>query len=413
MAKLQEPLVFKQLLNGRALVKQKSHPNWLHEIQTEALGQVKSDGFPSSQMEGWKHIDLSGVLDAPFYSMGERYEINTLNLPDDCAIKDLKAFLKNRKAAKSYFENIDLSHRNSLSKLNFSLFQNAQWIEIPEQWVLTHPILIRVFSESLQGKPTVTHPRLSIRAKRGAKAQVVMDFNDPKNNAHLMNAVCDIDCEEGAEVQFVLLGRHESSALQIFDLEVNLARNAKFYFFGLDSGCTLSRNELNLNLLGEDCEAQLQGLMLLNNRESAFNHICVTHRGIRSKSRQVYKSLLGGEAVSEFNSMVMVDENATQSESQQLNRNIVLNEKARAFSRPQLKINTDDVKCNHGATVGQMSPIELAYLRSRGLDQKTARSLLTYGFASELLNAMPVKSARVTVDILLHQKLTEILKHVD
>ena len=186
-------------------------------------------------------------------------------------------------------------------------------------------------------------------------------------------------------------------------------KDSRMNYFGLESGAGLTRHDLVTSLTGENASVSLSGLTALSGKDQTFHHLTVHHLAPHGQSNQTFKSILSDEAVSEYDSLVHADHAAFQTVSHQLNKNLLLSENARAYSRPQLKIDTDDVQCQHGATMGQLDPDEVHYLQSRGIDEKTARRMIILGFADDVLKNIPVKAVADRAKTMMYKQLEQVL----
>jgi Fe-S cluster assembly protein SufD len=190
----------------------------------------------------------------------------------------------------------------------------------------------------------------------------------------------------------VRLQREGEKAFHIGQCSVKLARNAYYNSDAISLGARLSRYNLDVVQAGEGAECILDGLALISGRQHADTHSAIDHAYPHGKSTQLHKCIVGGTAHAVFNGKIFVREGAQLINSEQSSRNLLLSDKAKVDTKPQLEIFADDVKCAHGATVGQIEPEELFYLKSRGINETAARNLLTYAFAAEIIDRIPIPS---------------------
>jgi Fe-S cluster assembly protein SufD len=218
---------------------------------------------------------------------------------------------------------------------------------------------------------------------------------------YLTNAVSELVLGEGASLAHYKVQRESVAAYHIGTTEVYQPRDSVFTSFSIAMGARLARNGLDVLLDAEGAACTLNGLYWVDGTRHVDNHTAVDHAKPRGTSRELYKGILDGKARGVFNGKVIVRPDAQKTDAQQMNRNILLSEDATIDTKPELQIFADDVKCAHGAAVGQLDPQAVFYLRSRGLGAETARRLLTYGFASEITSQLKIEPLRAQLDALL------------
>lgn len=242
------------------------------------------------------------------------------------------------------------------------------------------------------GHEICTSPRLLVVAEQGAQCTVIEDYVAVGGTAYLTNSVCEIHVAPNAQVRHIKVQREADTAFHIANTSVQLERDARYRNWSVVMGGRISRHNLNVYQQGVGIDCEMNGLTMISGRQLADTHSLLDHAHAHGNSRQVHKTITGGLAHSVFNGKILVRENSQQTNSSQQSRNILLGPRATVDTKPQLEIFADDVKCAHGATVGQVDAEELFYLRSRGLSDSDARNLLIYAFAAEVVDSMPVAS---------------------
>jgi Fe-S cluster assembly protein SufD len=237
-----------------------------------------------------------------------------------------------------------------------------------------------------------------VDAAAGAEVTVIEDHVSLGDGAALSNAVTEIDVAATARVRHVRLQRLNSASYSIGHTAVRVAKDASYLSQTVTLGARLSRYDLEVVQQGEGAHATLDGLALIDGRQHADTHTTLDHAAPNGTSRQLHKTIVGGGAHAVFNGRIVVRPGSQLIDSAQESRNLLLSGKARVDAKPQLEIFADDVKCAHGATVGQLEPEQLFYLRSRGLPETLARSLLTYAFGAEVIERIPVPSLVRTLE---------------
>jgi Fe-S cluster assembly protein SufD len=231
-------------------------------------------------------------------------------------------------------------------------------------------------------------------ADAGSEVTVVEDFVALQDEAYFTNAVTEIAVGDGARVRHIRVQRDSGKAFHIANCAVTLARASRYQSVSVALGARISRYNLNVLQAAEGVECAIDGLALITDRQLADTHTSIDHAKPHGVSRQLHKCIVGGAAHAVFNGKIMVRPGAQLTDSSQSSRNLLLSDKAHVDTKPQLEIFADDVKCAHGATVGQLEAEEVFYLKSRGLPDAAARNLLTYAFGAEIIARIPVASLR-------------------
>ena len=237
----------------------------------------------------------------------------------------------------------------------------------------------------------LSHPRCLVLAEAGSRLTLVEDYVALQDAAYLVNPVTEIVLAEQSQVTHVRVQRDGRQAFHIANCAVSVGRSANYQSVSMAMGAQLSRYQLRVEL-GEGAECAVDGLALLAGSQLADTHSCIDHAQPHATSRQLHKCIADDNAHAVFNGKVYVREGAQLTNSSQQSRNLLLSDKAHVDTKPQLEIFADDVKCAHGATVGQLDAEHLFYLKSRGLPEAQARNLLTYAFGAEIIDRIPVPS---------------------
>jgi len=280
---------------------------------------------------------------------------------------------------------------NVFVALNTALMHDGVCIVISADSSVTLPIHILYVTAGME---VATYPRCLFIAESGAKATVIEEYVALHEDVSLTNAVTEIYIGESAGVDHIRVQRENSRAFHIANNSVSIAKAAHYASVSLALGAHISRFDQKIVLSGEGAECQLDGLALITDHQLADTHTFIDHAKPHGKSRQLHKCIVDESARGVFSGRIMVRPNSQQTDARQLNHNLLLSEKARMDTKPQLEIFADDVKCAHGATVGQLDMESLFYLQSRGFTEDVARNLLTYAFGGEIINRIAVTSLR-------------------
>lgn len=275
------------------------------------------------------------------------------------------------------------------ARLNDARFQDGACIFVPKG-LRVEPVLHLLFVGA--GNGVAFHPRIHVVLERGAELHLVEEHIG--SGAFLSNTVVEIHVHEGASLTHERIQRQSEDSFHISSLFGKVERNARYTSRTLSFGARLSRQSPRVVLAEEGAELHLDGLALLGGQQVSDTHSFIDHTRSNGTSRQLHKAIADGEARAVFNGRIFVRPGAQATDAQQQSRNLLLSEKAQIDTKPELEIFADDVKCAHGAAIGQLDPEELFYLQSRGLNSDAARNLLTYGFAADLIDRIPVASLK-------------------
>jgi Fe-S cluster assembly protein SufD len=228
---------------------------------------------------------------------------------------------------------------------------------------------------------------------------------DGTTGVSLMNAVTEVVLEDGAHLELCREQREGPQSYHIATTQSHQGRDSRFVFTSVALGATLSRHDINAVLDGSGAYLILNGLSVLGQQQHVDYHTTIVHAQPHCESHEYFNGIFDGESHGVFNGRIIVRPGAQRTDSKQTNNNLLLSDKARADSQPQLEIYADDVKCTHGSTVGPLDPTALFYLRSRGLDAAAARGLLTYGFGAEILDRITIPGVRERLDRVIRDRL--------
>jgi Fe-S cluster assembly protein SufD len=405
---------------------------WLCDLRKEGFARFAELGFPTTRDEEWKYTDVSpvaklafrpvlepspdGVTEAvlrPFRLAGAAARLVFVNgwfapdlssvdgLPAGAVAGSLAAALRaGGEDVASYLGRFAPHRDHAFAALNTAFLTDGGTI-------LAEPIHL-LFVSTAAGPPDgppLASPRNLLLAGTGSQLAVVESYVGLGHGVYLTNAVTEILVKDGAVVDHVKIQNESEKAFHFATVQVQQGRASQFVSHSFSLGGALTRNDLNAVFTEEGGECTLNGLYLAGGHQLVDNHTFIDHARPHGTSRQLYKGVLDGKARAVFNGKIVVRPDAQKTDARQTNRNLVLSEGATVDSKPQLEIFANDVKCAHGATVGQVDKEALFYLRSRGLTLATARHLLTYAFAGEILEDIRVRPAREYVAGLLAARL--------
>jgi len=397
---------------------------WVAALRDRAAASLAKHGFPTTRIESWKYTDLRQMFRAEFAGDGGGASPDEAavapHLPDDVpaavfvdgrfstALSRLDGLAKGARVvpladaldsgdatAERLLTGTPALDRPGLGALNTALMRDGALIEIAEGAESGPPI--RLLYLSTDGWAGETHPRTLIALGTGARATVAIDHIAVGTATGLVDCVTDIDLGPGARLELVKRQREAAGTYHIAQTHVRIGRDAALDAFTLAAGGRLARNEICVRLAGAGAECSLNGLTLGRDRQHIDNTTDVDHAVPHGRSTQLYKNIMDDRAHSVFLGRVHVAPDAQKTDAHQMNRNLLLSRGARADTKPELIIHADDVKCGHGATVGDLDREALFYLRSRGIEETAARAMLIEGFAGEMLEAIGDEGLRAGV----------------
>jgi Fe-S cluster assembly protein SufD len=253
--------------------------------------------------------------------------------------------------------------------------------------------------------PTASHPRSLVIVEEGAELVLLEDYVSLGAATHFTNAVTEIAVGQNAHLDHYRVLREDEGGFHISAVALRQARSSRFASHAFSLGGGLVRNDIDAALDGEGVDCVLNGLTVASKSQHIDNHTRIDHLRPHGSSRELYKAVLDGRAEGVFNGKIFVAPEAQKTDAKQTNQALLLSTSASMESKPELEIYADDVKCTHGATVGQLDAEALFYLRTRGLDAERARSLLTYAFASDIVDQVQLEAVRHAIERLLYDKL--------
>jgi len=331
-------------------------------------------------------VFVDGRLDPELSAVGD--------LPRGAAVMSLAQALAERPAAlEPHLGAYTDLEGNAFAALNAAFVADGAYVALEPGVTLERPLLLQ-FLCTPAADGCVAQPRVLVVAGAGAGLDVIEHFSSVNGTAYFTNAVTELVLAEGARLGHYKLQQESEQALHIATLGARQAGASRLGVHSVSLGAQLARNDINVVLDGEEVACDLNGLYLARGRQHVDFHTRIDHARPRGTSRELFKGIVDGRARSVFTGRVRVHPKAVGTDAQQVNRNLLLSRNAEADSRPQLEIYADDVKCSHGATVGQLDEDMLFYLRSRGIDATAAAGLLIHGFASDVLERMELPSLR-------------------
>lgn len=410
-----------------------SQESWVRGLRKGAMTRLARQGFPTTRDEAWKYTDIRKYLPRlaaeeagagsalseqqvlAFASVvADAHRVVLVDGKFDAALSSLAGLPKGVKVEsisrmlQEEPDNIEAHlHDHHLSgafaALNAALMIDGVYIEIPNGVVVEKPIQILAISSA--GSQSPRHIRHLIVAGEQAEATVIEHYASTGESSALLNTATDVELHAGSRVEHYLLQESNKGEVNIGSVRVHQHRDSYYHSLSAAFGSALSRRDIDVEMNGEGAECLLSGLYLATGTQHVDHHTRIDHLRRNCRSRESYKGVIGGRARAVFNGKVVVHKDADGTDSAQSNANLLLSDKAEIDTKPDLEIHADDVKCAHGATVGQLDMNQLFYLRSRGLSEGEARNVLMFAFVDEVLAGIMAPELRSYLERIALEKL--------
>ena len=411
-------------------------PDFLLRLRAQGAALFRETEFPNTRMEEWRQTNLGSVVSTPFqaitreaagqppaaavaqacYAPGEWHTVvfvdgyhapglsSSMALPGGVIAGSLYAEAKGEAASvvERHLGTV-LGARNAYTALNTAALCDGAFLYVPKGVALETPVQF-VFVSTAATEYGAAHLRNLLVLDASAEAQVVLTHVGLGDARYLSNVVEEVVLGENAQLSAYTLVEEGAQGAHLATTEVRHARDSRFHAFTFSLSGGVVRNQLCTTLAGENAECALHGLYLNDGQRLVDNCLLITHVEPNCRSRIAYKGVLDGQSNSVFTGKVYVHPEAQKTDSDQLSQNLLLSDTATVDTKPQLEIFADDVKCTHGATVGSPPEEVIFYFRSRGIDEATARGMLTYGFADEIVSEIGLEPIRERLDRFVYEK---------
>ena len=417
---------------------------WLERLRASAMERFEESGFPSVKDEEWKYTNVAAIAAVDFqpaslHASGEgevdpqglalfrhaetansqlvfingklRTDLSGLTaIPEGVIALELAAAIADERYREIVWKHLAQQADyvvNGFTALNTALISHGAFVYIPKDAVLSVPLNLLFISEGAQ---VASFPRVLVVAEENSSATLIESYASTKDARYFTNAVVEIVLKDGARLEHYKLQRESLDAFHVATTAADLGRNSSYDATTITFGAQLSRHDINVTMDQEGAECWVDGLYLVANSQHTDTHSVIDHRKPHCTSHQLYKGILDGKSRAVFNGKIFVRHDAQKTDAMQTNKNLLLSNEARVDTKPQLEILADDVKCAHGAAVGQIEEDELFYLETRGIHPDLARNLLTYGFAEEVIGKIKIDSIRAQLDEALLNRLNARLE---
>ncbi|MCA1561368.1 MAG: Fe-S cluster assembly protein SufD [Acidobacteria bacterium] len=406
-------------------------PRWLQDLRERAAAKFAAVGFPTVRDEEWRFTNVSPIAAAEFtiadgsavraddldaFLYGDApHRLVILNgqvISELSRVAGLPAGIRVGSLSTAVTEHADVVSRymgqlaefgaRGFTALNTALSQDGAYVYIPEGVVVEQPLQLLFVSS---GAGTMSHPRALIVAGDRSQSRIVETYVGAHGDAYFANPVTVLD---HYKVQ-----QESLDAFHVASMHVHAARSSNFSSHSFALGGRIVRNDVFAVLDGEGAECTLNGLYLADGERLVDNHTTIDHAKAHCPSHEIYKGILGGRAKAVFNGKIIVRQDAQKTDAKQTNRALLLSDSASINTKPQLEIFADDVKCTHGAAIGQLDDDALFYLQARGLTFAEARDMLIHAFAGDILDRVKVEPLRIALEAELYAQLAKDLAEAD
>ena len=406
-------------------------PDWLLNLRQSAAARFGELGFPTRRDEEWRFTNVTPIAETPFTLAGKAESAMTADaldhytyagmggtqlvfvnghfqaglssqeFPAGVTVSTLSAAMEDNPALiEAHLGRYAKFTTQAFVALNTAALEDGAFVHLSRSAAVDAPIHL-LFLSTPHGGPTISHPRTLVIAEENAQATLVESYSGTPDAVYFTNAVTEVVAAENAVIDHYKVQRESVKAYHVATMQLHLARSANFSSHSVGLGGLLVRNDANAYLGGEGIECTLNGVYLGNDRQLIDNHTEIDHAMPHCNSHEIYKGILDGHSRGVFNGKIFVREDAQKTDAKQTNQTLLLSPTAQIDTKPQLEIFADDVKCTHGATIGQLSDEALFYLRARGIPKDNARALLTYAFASDIVSRIKVDAIRAQLDQVL------------
>jgi Fe-S cluster assembly protein SufD len=409
-------------------------PAWLSDLRRSAAAAFDQMGFPTTRDEEWRFTNVAPIAEGRFVRapatevapgaaatfavpgltgpvmtfVNGRYapRLSTIGVlePGVTAVSVAEAIAQDPANLQPHLGRHTKLAGRPFAALNTAMFEDGALISVADNVVVGQAIQL-IFLSTVTPTPAVSHPRVLIVLGRNSQARMVETFAAIGSSRGFTNAVTEVVVGDGSVLDHYRLQRESVAAFHIGHTQVHLGRSSRSSSHSIASGGLIARHDAVVVLGGEGADCTLNGLYLADGLQLVDNHTEIDHATPHGTSHELYKGILAGRARGVFNGRIRVRPDAQKTDSKQTNKTLLLSGDAQVNTKPQLEIFANDVKCTHGATVGQLSEDALFYLRARGIGLEDARSLLVRAFATDVTSRVSLEPVRAELDRLLATRL--------
>ena len=412
-------------------------PSWLFPLRKAGMARFAELGFPTTRHEDYRFTNVAPIAKLAFRPVFEEHkngltadalagmtfsklaghrlvfvdgqyvpELSSLGaVPAGVQVTNLKAALVSDSAVlEKHLGRYARTEDNAFAALNDAFFLDGAFIRVPRDQTVPEPIQLLFVSTAKEAGAT-THPRNLILAEANSRLTVIENYLTAGDAEAFTNSTTELVAEDNAVVEHVKFQDESLKSFHVATLQGRFGRASQVRMHSFALGARLSRNNIRVKLDGEGLESVLNGLYLTSGDQLADHHMIVEHTRPHCASHEYFNGILDDRSKGVFHGRILVRPLAQKTDAKQTNKNILLSDEATVDTKPQLEIYADDVKCTHGATVGQLNDEAIFYLRARGIGLETARRILIHAFAGEIIDRVKCESVREQLDKLVWDRL--------
>jgi Fe-S cluster assembly protein SufD len=418
---------------------EKEVPSWLFPLRKAGIARFAELGFPTTRHEDWRFTNVAPIAKLPFKPVFDNKSdglatevlgkltfaklngtalvfVNGHFAPGLSTVRPLPQGVKAGSLAAALESDAALLQKHlgrhvrmeshAFAALNTAFFLDGAFIHVPAGVVVSEPIQL-IYVSTVKDAGATSHPRNLIVAEKQSRLTVVESYVHTVDAPYFTNTVTEMIAGDDAVVEHVKLQDESRESFHIATMHGQFGRRSRVDAHSFALGARLSRNNIQANLAGEGLECVLNGLYLTQGEQLADHHMIVEHAQPHCASHEYFNGILRDKSRGVFHGRILVQPIAQKTDAKQTNKNILLSDQATVDTKPQLEIYADDVKCTHGATVGQLNEDSIYYLRSRGIGLDTARQMLIHAFAGEIIDRVRCEPVREELDKLVWNRLEE------
>lgn len=423
---------FESSLNGDSKL-------FLHQLRKEALKQFETSNFPTQKNEEWKYTDVSPIVKRNFIPAVNSPKLNfnkeeiakylfkdidcyllvfvngiyneelsyVQDVPSGVTIGNIKKHAKENSAfVENYLGKLAVIE-NSFNSLNTAYSVDGLIVVVPDNKVVDKPIQV-LYLNSSEKEEVLSSPRNLIIAGKNSQVSIIANYRGVSDKSYLSNNVTEVFVDDDAIVNIYKIQNELDEAYHIEKVQAKQGKSSVFNHYNIAFGGAIVRNDINSVHDGENIETHYYGLYMINGKQHVDNHTFVDHAKPNCMSNELYKGILDDNARGVFNGKIIVRQDAQKTNAYQQNKTILLSKTATIDTKPQLEIFADDVKCSHGATVGHLDDVSEFYIRSRGVPQELAKSMLIRAFANDVIETIKIEPLKEQINHMIFEHLHRI-----
>lgn len=413
--------------------------SFLHQIRKDALKQFAETSFPTLRNEEWKYTDVTPIVKQNFTpavnSVSEKFTKEQINkflfkdfdchllvfvngifseglssigdLPKGAAVGSLRKLSnENPSVIDSYIGKLSRID-NAFNALNTAYAADGLVVVVPDGKIIEKPIQV-LFLSSSADEIMLSSPRNLIVAGKNSQVSVIANYRGASEKTYLNNIVTEIFVGENALVNLYKIQNETDEAYHIEKVQAKQSKSSVLNHYNITFGGAIVRNDINSVHNGENIETHYYGLYMINGKQHVDNHTFIDHAKPNCMSNELYKGILDDNARGVFNGKIIVRQDAQKTNAYQQNKTILLSKTATIDTKPQLEIFADDVKCSHGATVGHLDDVSEFYIRSRGVPQELAKSMLIRAFANDVIETIKIEPLKEQINHMIFEHLHKV-----